>query len=173
MPDRPDRSEADRIRTAEFMLGSLQSTHQHADSKAGILAAAQAALVTTAGAWSGRAVDGWQRGGVPGLVAGVLLVLFAAGLLVGAGSLALALRPRLWEPAEANPYSYRRLSAGGPDVLLPVGAEASRRELSQAVRFLAGVAVAKYRWLATAVAGTAVMGVSAGLSVLLRPWLAG
>jgi hypothetical protein len=67
--------------------------------------------------------------------------------------------------------------ASGPDILPPVErprAEeeaADRRELSRTVRFLAQVAVRKYHWLARAVVCTAVMAVSAGLSVTLLPLL--
>ncbi|MFD0429944.1 hypothetical protein ACFQ60_27285 [Streptomyces zhihengii] len=46
---------------------------------------------------------------------------------------------------------------------------AERRELSLTVRFLAHVAVRKYRCLTVAVACTAAMGVSAGLGVVLLP----
>ncbi|MFF8599411.1 Pycsar system effector family protein [Streptomyces sp. NPDC015232] len=166
-----------RFRTAQLMLGVLQTTHQHADAKAGILAATQAALVTATVTWSGRSVHGWQRGGGAGLLAGLLLALFAVGLLVGAPALALALRPRVWRPAGPNVYSFRGLSTG-PDVLpadpaahaLPDEAE-ERRELAEAVRFLAGVAVLKYRWLTVSLVGTALMAASSGLSLLLRPWL--
>ncbi|MFI1419568.1 hypothetical protein ACH4VX_16505 [Streptomyces sp. NPDC020731] len=170
---------ADRdSRPAQYMFTALQTTHQHADAKAGVLAAVQAALVGTAGWWSGPALHAVRDGGAPGVLAGALLALFLGGLFAGAGFLAAALRPRVLRPGCANRYSFVHL-ATGPDILpsAPPGdgaeAEATRErgELSQTVRFLAGVAVSKYRWLTGAVVCTAVMGVSAGLLVVLRPLL--
>ncbi|MFG2625349.1 Pycsar system effector family protein [Streptomyces sp. NPDC048473] len=167
-------------RPAQCMLTTLQTTHQHADSKAGILAAAQVALVGTADVWSRQAVHAWEQGGAAGALAGALLTLFVCGLFGGAGCLAAALRPRVLRPPAANRYSFVHLSSG-PDILPTDGAgadgagsdEASdRRELSQVIRFLARVAVLKYRCLTGAVVCTAVMGTSAGLSVVLRPVLA-
>jgi hypothetical protein len=155
-------------RPAQFMFTALQNTHQHADSKAGILAAAQAALVGTAGWWSRPALHAVGDGGAPGVLAGVLIGLFLGGL-----------RPRVLEPGRSNRYSFVHL-ATGPDILPPAAggsgdeeAEAARerRELSQTIRFLARVAVRKYRCLTGAVVCTAVMGVSAGLLVVLRPLL--
>ncbi|MCD9880544.1 Pycsar system effector family protein [Streptomyces guryensis] len=164
-------------RPAQYMFTALQTTHQHADTKAGILAAAQAALVGTAGVWSGRALHAAGRGGAAGVLAGTLLALFLCGLFGGAGFLAATLRPRVLRPAGANRYSFVHL-ASGPDILSadgePDAADVAleRRELSQTVRFLAQVAVRKYRCLTAAVVCTAVMGVSAGLLVVLRPVLA-
>ncbi|TGB03057.1 Pycsar system effector family protein [Streptomyces sp. MZ04] len=162
-------------RPAQYMFTALQTTHQHADAKAGILSAAQAGLAVTAGSWSGRAVRIWEQGGVAAAVAGTLLVLFVCGLIGGAVSLAAALSPRLLRGTDANRYSFVHL-ASGPDILPTAeGARpdeaADRRELSHTVRFLAHVAVRKYRWLTAAVVCTAVMGVSAGLSVTLQPAL--
>ncbi|MFD5582494.1 MULTISPECIES: Pycsar system effector family protein [unclassified Streptomyces] len=158
-----------------YMLGALQTTHQHADTKAGILAAAQAALVGTAASWSRPALHTVERGGAGGVVAAVLLALFVGGLFGGAAFLAAALRPRVLRPEGVNRYSFTHL-ATGPDILPPQGLtgqeERLREELSQTVRFLARVAVRKYRCLTGAVCCTAVMGVSAGLLVVLRPWLA-
>ncbi|MEV0113515.1 Pycsar system effector family protein [Streptomyces sp. NPDC050844] len=163
-------------RPAQYMFTALQTTHQHADAKAGILSAAQAGLAVTAGSWSGRAVQIWERGGVAAAVAGTLLALFVCGLVGGAVSLAAALSPRLLRGTDVNRYSFVHL-ASGPDIL-PTSTEdarpdeaADRRELSHTVRFLAHVAVRKYRWLTAAVVCTAVMGVSAGLSVTLQPAL--
>ncbi|MER6127586.1 Pycsar system effector family protein [Streptomyces sp. NPDC001795] len=161
-------------RPAQHMFSALQTTHQHADTKAGILAAAQAALVGTAGSWSGRALHTAERGGAAGVLAGTLLVLFLCGLFGGAAFLAATLRPRLLHSADANRYGFVHL-ATGPDILPSGGTggeEASeRQELSRTIRFLARVAVRKYRCLTAAVVCTAVMGVSAGLLVVLRPLL--
>ncbi|MFI6722806.1 DUF5706 domain-containing protein [Streptomyces sp. R-74717] len=163
-------------RPAQYMFTALHTTHQHADAKAGILAAAQAALAGTAGAWSHRAVLVWDRGGTAGVFAGVLLALFVCGLIGGVVSLAASLMPRVLRDPAANRYSFVHL-ASGPDILPPVDGTqpdeeaADRRELSRTVRFLALVAVRKYRWLAGAMVCTAVMGVSAGLSVTLLPLL--
>ncbi|MEV4449228.1 Pycsar system effector family protein [Streptomyces mirabilis] len=158
-------------RPAQYMFTALHTTHQHADAKAGILAAVQAALAGTAGTWSGRAVLACERGGVAGWFAGTLLVLFVCGLVGGTVSLAMTLIPRILKDPSVNRYSFVQL-ASGADILPSEGAsvdEASdHRELSQAVRFLARVAVHKYRWLARAVVCTAVMGVSAGLGVTLQ-----
>ncbi|MEH0420470.1 Pycsar system effector family protein [Streptomyces sp. B21-083] len=158
------------------MFTALHTTHQHADTKAGILAAAQVALGGTAGAWSPRAVLVWDRGGAAGVFAGALLALFVCGLIGGVVSVAASLRPRVLRGRAVNRYSFVYL-ASGPDILPPVDGvqpeeeEAHRRELSRTVRLLALIAVHKYRWLAGAMACTAVMGVSAGLSVTLLPLL--
>ena len=174
---------ADRdSRPARYMFTALQTTHQHADAKAGVLAAVQAVLVGTAPWWSGPALRAVRDGGAPGVLAGVLLALFLGALFAGAGFLAAALRPRVLRPGGANRYSFVHL-ATGPDILPPTappgdGDEAEedevareRRELSETVRFLARVAVSKYRRLTGAVVCTAVMGVSAGLLVVVRPLL--
>jgi len=170
------------------MFTALQTTHQHADAKAGILAAVQAGLAGTAGTWSRGALLAWERGGVAGAFAGTLLALFVCGLIGGAVSLAAALSPRLMRGRAVNRYSFVHL-ASGPDILPADDADsdtgpgtdpgtgsdpgpdeaADRGELSYTVRFLAQVAVLKYRWLAAAGVCTAVMGVSAGLGVVLRP----
>ncbi|MET9831850.1 hypothetical protein ABZ078_21695 [Streptomyces sp. NPDC006385] len=162
-------------RPAQYMFTALHVTHQHADAKAGILAAAQVALGGTAGAWSQRALLLWERGGAAGVFAGALLALFVCGLIGGVVSVAASLKPRLLRDPAVNRYSFVHL-ASGPDILPPGdGAqpeeEADRRELSCAVRFLALVAVRKYHWLVGAVSCTAVMGASAGLSVTLLPLL--
>lgn len=172
MPSRDARSDS---RPAEFMFSALQTTHQHADTKAGILAAAQAALVGTAGSWSGPAVRGVGHGGPVAALSVALLTVFLCGLLGGAGFLAAALRPRVLRPTGANRYSFVHL-ASGPDILPPDGsggtAAQERRELSGMIRFLSLVAVRKYRCLAAAVTCTAAMGTAAALLVVLRPLLA-
>ncbi|CAM5472722.1 Pycsar system effector family protein [Streptomyces aurantiogriseus] len=167
-------------RPAQFMFTALQTTHQHADAKAGILAAAQAALVGTAGFWSAPALRAAQAGGPAGVFAAGLLALFLCGLFGGAGFLAATVRPRVLHPSGANRYSFVHL-ASGPDILPAEDSGGSgesgdpaareRRELSETVRFLSRVAVRKYRCLTAAVACTALMGVSAGLLVVLRPAL--
>ncbi|GGW60078.1 Pycsar system effector family protein [Streptomyces caelestis] len=168
--DRPDS------RPAQFMFTALQTTHQHADTKAGILAAAQAALVGTAGYWSAPALRTASAGGASGILAGLLLALFLCAMFGGAGSLAATLRPRVLRPAGANRYSFVHL-ASGPDILPARDSDADatpdqeRKELSQTIRFLSQVAVRKYRCVAAAVVCTAVMGASAGLLVVLRPLL--
>ncbi|MFC5214519.1 Pycsar system effector family protein [Streptomyces coerulescens] len=162
-------------RPEQSMFGALQATHQHADTKAGILAAAQAAMVGTAGSWSGHALHTVQGGGIRGVVAGSLLLVFVAGLLGGAAFLAATLVPRVLRPGGVNRYSFAHLAAG-PDLLPPAGrddeGEQLRQELSCTIRFLAGVALRKYRCLTAAVLCTAAMGMSAGLLVLARPLLA-
>ncbi|MFE1871942.1 Pycsar system effector family protein [Streptomyces sp. NPDC059496] len=152
------------------MLTVLQTTHQHADAKAGILSAVQAALVGTAGSWSEAALDGWRRGGLLGALAGVLLALFACGLFGGAASLALALRPRIWRPAGPNDYSFVRLAAASDPSPSTTTAE-DERQLHAMIRFLSDVALRKYRCVTAAVVCTAVMGTTAGLCLLLRPLL--
>ncbi|UKY48171.1 hypothetical protein [Streptomyces inhibens] len=174
----PTRQAADS-RPAQYMFTALQTTHQHADAKAGILAAVQAALVGTTGAWIRQSVLVCGQGSVAGAFAGTLLALFVCGLVGGAVSLAATLRPRMLRGPAGNRYCFVQL-ASGPDIL-PADAPpadgaypddaADRRELSHTVRFLAHVAVRKYRWLAGTVVCTAVMGVSAGLSVTLLPVL--
>ncbi|MBH1935316.1 hypothetical protein I5Q34_13710 [Streptomyces sp. AV19] len=151
-----------------YMLGALQSAHQHADAKAGILAAAQAALAGTAGSWTWHAAELWRRGGGAGALAGLLLLLFACGLFGGVGCLAAALRPRVWRPRAANRYSFVHFASGGG---LPGADDADGAELAPVLRFLARVAVVKYRCVTGAVVCTAVMGASAGLCLALRPLL--
>lgn len=169
----PTGQDADS-RPAQYMFTALQTTHQHADAKAGILAAVQAGLAGTAGAWSRGIVRVCEQGGAAEVFAGTLLALFVCGLIGGAVSLAAVLSPRLLRDRAANRYSFVHLESG-PDILpaegVPADEPADRRELSHTVRFLAHVAVLKYRWLVGAVACTAVMGVSAGLSVALQPVL--
>ncbi|KDN79127.1 Pycsar system effector family protein [Streptomyces olindensis] len=162
-------------RPAQFMFTALQTTHQHADTKAGILAAAQAALVGTAGYWSAPALRAAAAGGPVGLLAGLLLALFLCAMFGGAGFLAATLRPRVLRPAGANRYSFVHL-ASGPDILparnaVDADPDKERGELSQTIRFLSQVAVRKYRCVTAAVLCTTVMGVSAGLLVVLRPVL--
>ncbi|MFD4945485.1 hypothetical protein ACFWNT_23880 [Streptomyces sp. NPDC058409] len=161
-------------RPAQYMFTTLQTTHQHADAKAGILAATQAALVVTAGSWSRQAVLVCEQDGAAGAFAGTLLALFVCGLIGGAVSVAATLSPRMLRGPAVNRYSFVHL-ASGPDILpsegVPTDEAADRRELSHTVRFLARVAVRKYRCLTGAVVCTAVMGVSAGLSVTLQPVL--
>lgn len=172
MPSTGTRADS---RPAQLMFTSLQTTHQHADTKAGILAAAQAALVGTAGSWSPSALRAAAAGGAQGVLAGTLLALFLCGMFAGAGFLAATLCPRVLHPTGANRYSFVHL-ASGPDIL-PAHTtgdgtpDQERRELSQTIRFLSQVAVHKYRCVTAAVACTAVMGVSAGLLVVLRPVL--
>ncbi|MCX3286788.1 DUF5706 domain-containing protein [Streptomyces sp. NEAU-H22] len=162
-------------RPAQFMFSALQTTHQHADTKAGILAAAQAALVGTAGYWSAPALRAASAGGPAAVAAGVLLALFLCAMFGGAGFLAATLRPRVLRPDGANRYSFVHL-ASGPDILPARGSgdrdtDQERKELSQTIRFLSQVAVRKYRCVTAAVVCTAVMGLSAGLLVVLRPVL--
>ncbi|WP_371598609.1 Pycsar system effector family protein [Streptomyces sp. NBC_00564] len=163
-------------RPAQYMFAALQTTHQHADTKAGILAAAQAALVGTASSWNARALHTVEQGGTASVLAGTLFTLFLCGLFGGTAFLAAALRPRVQQPVGANRYSFVHL-ASGPDILpgagQPDGTDLAleRKELSQTVRFLAQVAVRKYRCLNAAVVCTTTMGVSAGLLVVLRPLL--
>ncbi|MFG2656899.1 hypothetical protein [Streptomyces sp. NPDC048425] len=143
-------------------LGALQTAHQHADSKAGILAAAQAALAGTSGTWAGDLAEIWRDGGPAAWTAGGLLALFTIALLGAAVCVALALLPRLWQPDTSSPYSFTRPGPATGDN----GDE-------QAIDFLSGVAVHKYRLTAGAVLGTVTMGLCAGLAVLLLPLLAG
>ncbi|MGW9448518.1 Pycsar system effector family protein [Streptomyces sp. NPDC055632] len=173
----PAPAEGAPARAPRTMLPVLQAAHQHADTKAGILSAAQAALVGTAGAWSEAALDGWRRGGPLGWTAGVLLVLFACGLFGGAVSLALALRPRVWRPTGPNGYSFVSLAAASdpPQPAAPAPAptpsDEDERQLRAMVHFLSEVALRKYRCVTAAVVCTAVMGTAAGLCLLLRPLL--
>ncbi len=174
-PGPPAPSQAPFGRASHTMLPALQTAHQHADAKAGILSAVQAALVGTAGAWSGAALDGWRRGGPLGWTAGLLLALFVCGLFGGAASLALALRPRVWRPTTPNDYSFVSLAAASepPPLTSPTHTPAAEdeRQLRAMIRFLSEVAVRKYRCVTAAVVCTAVMGTTAGLCLLLRPLL--
>ncbi|MET8904306.1 Pycsar system effector family protein [Streptomyces sp. NPDC048594] len=154
------------------MFTVLHATHQQADTKAGVLAAALAALTSTADGWSRPAVLLWERGGAAGLLAGGLLAAFVCGLVGGAVSLAAALTPRLLRDPGANRYSFLQLAAASDEQ--PTDAADAREasasgELSRTVRFLARVAVRKHRWLRAGVACTAVVGVAAGLGVTLLP----
>ncbi|MDI3403615.1 Pycsar system effector family protein [Streptomyces cavernicola] len=165
-------------RASHTMLPLLQTTHQHADAKAGILAAVQAALVGTAGSWSEAAYDSWRRGGLSGWTMGVLLVFFACGFFGGTASLALALRPRVWRPALPNDYSFVSLAAASnPSSVAaatatpapPAPPDEDERQRRAMIRFLSDVALRKYRCVTAAVACTAVMGTAAGLCLLLQP----
>lgn len=180
-PDTPSGSRPDsryesrpESHPAQLMFTALHTTHQHADTKAGILAAAQAALVGTAGAWSAPALRAAADGGARGLIAGTLLVVFVAAMATGAGCLAAILRPRLLRPTNTNRYSFVHLTSG-PDILPahddeePPGPE--RLELSQTIRFLSQVAVRKFRWVTATVICTSVMGGCAGTLMVLRPVL--
>jgi hypothetical protein len=173
----PESTPPDRL-----MLATLQSTHQHADAKAGVLVAVQGMLIATAGAWNRQAVRAWENGGVAGAVSASLLVLFALGLSGSASCLALALRPRLLRPAGPNRFSFIDLArcTPGPASSSPrttptadpvADRLAERLELAEAIQFLARVAVIKYRSLLGAVWCSALMGLSAGLFIVLRPVL--
>lgn len=173
----PEPTAPDRL-----MLTALQSTHQHADTKAGILVAAQGALVGTAGAWNRQAVRAWEHGGLAGAVSASLFVLFALGLSGGAGCLALALWPRLLRPAGRNRFSFVDLARSPvvPASTYPLPARlrdpasdraAEHKELTEIVRFMARVAVVKHRFLTAALVFTTAMGLSAGLFLALRPVL--
>ena len=120
-------------RPAQYMFTALQTTHQHADAKAGILAAAQAALAGTAGAWSRQAVLAWERGGAAGVFAGALLALFVCGLIGGVVSLAAVLSPRLLRDPAVNRYSFVQL-ASGPDILPADGAPRTRPRIAGSCR---------------------------------------
>ncbi|MEU6818551.1 hypothetical protein [Streptomyces sp. NPDC046860] len=151
---------------AAVMLTSLQTTHQLADGKAGVLAGVQAALVVSFGPWVRTARSAWAHHAVSGVLLDGLVVLFAVAFVTGVGCLALVLRPRLWRPASFNRFSVRALSAvaAAPGPLPgPAGAE-----LWEACRFMAAITVTKCRYAAVAVGCTAAMAVTAGLCVLLR-----
>ncbi|MEY9862939.1 hypothetical protein ABH935_008587 [Catenulispora sp. GAS73] len=165
-----------------LMLAALQNTHQHADAKAGVLVAVQGMIIATAGAWNRQALEAWERGGLPGTVSAALLVLFALGLSGGASCVTLALWPRLLQPAGPNRFSFVDLARGAagpaPWSLSPTPATdpvadraAEHLELVETVRFLAGVAVIKYRSLMGAVLFTALMGLSGSLLLVLQPIL--
>ena len=109
------------------------------------------------------------------LLPALLLALFLCAMFGGAGFLAATLRPRVLRPSGVNRYSFVHL-ASGPDILPARDSgdrdtDQERKELSQTIRFLSQVAVRKYRCVTAAVVCTAVMGLSAGLLVVLRPVL--
>jgi hypothetical protein len=64
---------------AQYMLTALQTTHQHADAKAGILAAVQAALVGTSGMWIRQSVAVCGQGGAAGCTRGACWPCSCAG----------------------------------------------------------------------------------------------
>jgi hypothetical protein len=153
------------------MLASLQTTHQLADGKAGILAGVQAALVVSFGPWVRMARDGWGHRAFGGILLDALAALFAVAFLVGVACVALVLRPRLWRPSAFNRYSVHAMSraatappgGAGGDPAVQAGAE-----LWDVCRFLAAVTVTKCRWATAGLACTALMAATAGLCVLLR-----
>ncbi|MDX2851219.1 hypothetical protein ACH5AL_36580 [Actinacidiphila glaucinigra] len=147
-------------------LGVLQAAHQHADTKAGVLAAAQAALIGTSGSWAADMAATWRQGGFAGWAGGGLLAGFVVALVGGALCVALALLPRLWRTDTPSPHSFTRPGPLTPDA----GGEDSDEEV---VDFLSRLAVMKFRLVAGAVLGTVAMGVCAGLAVVLGPLLAG
>ncbi|MER8029344.1 hypothetical protein ABTZ78_10320 [Streptomyces bauhiniae] len=149
---------------AAVMLTSLQTTHQLADGKAGVLAGVQAALVVSFGPWVRTARSAWAHHAAGGVLLDTLVVLFAVAFVTGVGCLALVLRPRLWRPASFNRFSVRALS-----VTTPVAqSDEQSVELWEACRFMAAITVTKCRYAAAAIACTAAMAITAGLCVLLR-----
>ncbi|MFI8347085.1 hypothetical protein [Streptomyces sp. NPDC085596] len=151
---------------AAVMLTSLQTTHQLADGKAGVLAGVQAALVVSFGPWVRTARSAWAHQAVSGVLLDTLVVLFAVAFVTGVGCLALVLRPRLWRPASFNRFSVHALSAASASPGARTGPEGA--ELWEACRFMAAITVAKCRYAAAAIACTAAMAITAGLCVLLR-----
>jgi len=153
------------------MLASLQTTHQLADGKAGVLAGVQAALVVSFGPWVRSARDAWAHEALGAVLLDTLVALFALAFLSGVTCLALVLRPRLWRPASFNRYSVHVLSSA---TAAPQGATGedpaarARAEMWEACRFLAAVTVTKCRYATAAVICTAVMAATAGLCLLLR-----
>ncbi|MFE2020687.1 hypothetical protein ACFW9O_21865 [Streptomyces sp. NPDC059499] len=147
-------------------LSVLQTAHQHADAKAGVLAAAQAALVGTSGGWAADLVTAWREGGAAGWAGGALLIGFVVALGGGALCVALALLPRLWRPDAPSPYSIAR---PGPTTAAEGGADGAE----EVVGFLSRLAVLKFRLVAGAVMSTVTMAVCAGLAMVLRPLLVG
>ncbi|BDH06702.1 hypothetical protein [Streptomyces seoulensis] len=153
---------------AAVMLTSLQTTHQLADGKAGVLAGVQAALVVSFGPWVRTARSAWAHHAVSGALLDGLVVLFAVAFVTGVGCLALVLRPRLWRPASFNRFSVRALSATATAPGARPGPGPEGTELWEACRFMAAITVKKCRYAAAAIACTAAMAVTAGLCVLLR-----
>ncbi|MGA5321259.1 hypothetical protein ACPCIU_12540 [Streptomyces seoulensis] len=151
---------------AAVMLTSLQTTHQLADGKAGVLAGVQAALVVSFGPWVRTARSSWAQHAASGVLLDTLVVLFAVAFVTGVGCLALVLRPRLWRPASFNRFSVRALSGSAPTPIAQPGPQSA--ELWEACRFMAAITVTKCRYAAAAIACTAGMAITAGLCVLLR-----
>ncbi|MEU0072110.1 hypothetical protein ABZ027_21560 [Streptomyces sp. NPDC006332] len=171
-PDGGGSPRPDQSGDPAAMLASLQTTHQLADGKAGVLAGVQAALVVSFGSWVRSARDTWAHEAFGVVLLDTLVVLFAVAFLSGVTCLALVLRPRLWRPASFNRYSVHVLSRAASAV--PQGAPGedpaarARAELWEACRFLAAVTVTKCRYATAAVVCTAVMAAAAGLCLLLR-----
>jgi hypothetical protein len=156
------------------MLSSLQTTHQLADSKAGVLAGVQAALIVSFGTWARSAREAWAHEGFGAVSLDALVALFVVAFLSGVTCLALVLRPRLWLPASFNRYSVHVLAstmAVPRDATGEDPAARARAEMWEACRFLATVTVTKCRYVTAAVLCTAVMAAAAGVSLLLRAFL--
>lgn len=135
------------------MLSSLQSIHQLADGKAGILAGAQGALAAVFVGGAGTARQTWAHGAAAGAVLTALACLFYLAMVTGAACVALTLRPRLWRPESANRYSVRTMASG----VRIDGDHTERSEMRSASGFLANVAVTKCRYVDAALAATLVM----------------
>ncbi|MFF4604983.1 hypothetical protein ACFY12_19900 [Streptomyces sp. NPDC001339] len=150
---------------------SLQASAQFADTKVGILGAAQAALMATAVPQGGVVREAWARGGPAAWIAVALLVLHVTAFLPGVYCVVQALRPRLAPPPAPNRFSLPLLAAadGTPP---PADENSEREEIWQLIPVLARVVMAKHRYIARGVVWTGLMAVAAGLSFLAGPLLA-
>jgi hypothetical protein len=173
-PSQPDRSGDPAV-----MLASLQTTHQLADGKAGILVGVHAVLVVPFGPWVRTARHSWAHSAFGSTLLDGLVALFVVAFLAGVTCIALVLKPRLWRPTSFNRYSVRALMDAAvvpPPGPMPQGgasddlAGRERAELWQACCFLATVTVTKCRYTTAAVACTTVMATTAGLCLILRAY---
>jgi HEAT repeat protein len=163
------------VQVAVGTVTSFQSATQHADSKAGMLAAAGAALAAFV---TGHAADR-----LPPLLAGphpdwraraavAILAAFTAAAVATGVALLQAIRPRIAPPPdEVNRFAFptvaHRLATGHP-IARADPDELCAEAWSMAAR-MAAIALAKHRHIRFAVYGTAAMVVMTLPAIWLLP----
>jgi len=133
---------------------------RYADAKAGLVAAAAAAVLALAAGNAADIVETWDRGGGWRVAITTLVVGAAVAGVVTFWALAQALAPRpLGGPPKPNRFSWPSLSALTSDELAAhVTATSVHDDAWQQARVLASIAEAKFRWCRTALVASIFMG---------------